>query len=267
MSLHSLDGAYSSRSLGSVPMDPVRTGIAVIVLTAITTTVVAGLRLEQPWLQPWAVLRAVLQLGALSLVLGGVITDARWTAAFLVVMVVAACTTVHGRLRRTGSPPVLRIVAVLVPSAAVPIGVVFALGALPAEPRYLLALGGIVVGGSMTASTLMGRSLFAAFTTSRGEIEAWLALGATPRRAALDATRQAASTALVPATDQTRTTGLVTLPGAFVGAVFAGASTLEAAQFQIVVLVAVLCSGSLTALLFAWLLGAPATLGEPSGAP
>ncbi|MFF2270294.1 ABC transporter permease [Cellulosimicrobium cellulans] len=245
-------------------MDPIRTTAAVMVVTAITTAVVTGLRLEHPWLQPWAVLRATVQLGVLSLVLGGVITNLAWTSAFLALMVAAACATVHGRLRGTGRSSVLRITAALVPSAAVPVGVVFALGALPTEPRYLLAIGGIVVGGAMTAATLMGRALFSSFVASRGEIEAWLALGATPRRAARDATRAAASMALVPATDQTRTTGLVTLPGAFVGAVFAGSSPLDAAQFQVIVLAGVLCTGALTVMLFTWFFGAPTTLSTPA---
>ena len=42
--------------------------------------------------------------------------------------------------------------------------------------------------------------------------------------------------ALLPAFDQSKSTGLVTLPGAFVGALFGGASPVEAAQFQLVVL-------------------------------
>jgi putative ABC transport system permease protein len=47
--------------------------------------------------------------------------------------------------------------------------------------------------------------------------------------------------------DQTRTTGLVTLPGAFVGALFGGASPLQAARFQLVVLVGLLVAESVAA--------------------
>jgi putative ABC transport system permease protein len=74
--------------------------------------------------------------------------------------------------------------------------------------------------------------------------------------------RDAAAEALVPALDQTRTVGLVTLPGAFVGALLGGASAVGAARFQIVVLVGLLCAESITAVSLAWLLGAPATLPE-----
>jgi putative ABC transport system permease protein len=52
--------------------------------------------------------------------------------------------------------------------------------------------------------------------------------------------RDDASLALVPGLDQTRTVGLVTLPGAFVGMLLGGASPLQAAAVQLVVLVALL---------------------------
>jgi putative ABC transport system permease protein len=39
----------------------------------------------------------------------------------------------------------------------------------------------------------------------------------------------------------------VTLPGAFVGAIFGGVSPLEAGRFQIVVLAAIMAAGTITA--------------------
>ena len=44
----------------------------------------------------------------------------------------------------------------------------------------------------------------------------------------------------MPGLDQTRTVGLVTLPGAFVGMLLGGASPLQAAAVQLLVLVALL---------------------------
>jgi putative ABC transport system permease protein len=44
-----------------------------------------------------------------------------------------------------------------------------------------------------------------------------------------------------------RTTGLVTLPGAFVGALFGGAAPLEAARFQLVVLAGLLAAETVAA--------------------
>jgi putative ABC transport system permease protein len=124
----------------------------------------------------------------------------------------------------------------------------------------VLAVGGIVVGNAMTVCTLMGRSLAAAFVSEREQIEGWLALGATPRAASIRSVRVAASTALIPATDQTRTTGIVTLPGAFVGAIFAGASPLVAAEFQVLVLASILVTGAIAVTLLSLVFGAPAVI-------
>jgi len=52
---------------------------------------------------------------------------------------------------------------------------------------------------------------------------------------------------LVPGQDQTRTVGLVALPGAFVGVLLAGASPVEAGAAQVLVLVALLAVQSIAA--------------------
>ena len=83
---------------------------------------------------------------------------------------------------------------------------------------------------------------------------------ATPRQAVRDIARTAAGEALLPAIDQTRTVGLVTLPGAFVGALFGGASPGNAARFQLVVLVGLLAAEGIAAVTLTWLLGAPSPL-------
>jgi putative ABC transport system permease protein len=233
--------------------------LAIAVLAVFALLIVALLRLEKPWLQPIAIIRAVLQLAILTLILNGVISSVWWVALFLVVMVGAATWVVIRRLDLLlRDAPLIALVITL--ATAVPVIVIFAIGAVDFTPRYVLAVGGIVVGNSMTASTLMGRSLAAGFVSSRDEIEGWLALGATSRRSSQQTARVAASTALIPATDQTRTTGIVTLPGAFVGAIFAGASPLVAAEFQLIVLASILVTSALTVAQFTWLFGAPGVI-------
>jgi putative ABC transport system permease protein len=142
----------------------------------------------------------------------------------------------------------------------VAIGVIVGLPTLSRDVRTLVAVSGIVLGGTMTAATLTGRKLADGLHRRRDEVEAWLSIGATPRQAVRAIARDAIFEALVPALDQTRTVGLVTLPGAFVGALLGGASATNAARFQIVVLIGLLCAESITAGCLAWFLGAPATL-------
>lgn len=58
---------------------------------------------------------------------------------------------------------------------------------------------------------------------------------------------RSAADALLPALDQTRTVGLVTLPGVFVGLLLGGATPLEAGVAQLLVLVALLAAEAMAA--------------------
>ena len=97
--------------------------------------------------------------------------------------------------------------------------IIFLTGAIEFSPRYALAIGGIVIGNAMTIATLAGTRFTEATRDHWDEVEGWLALGATRRRSTLDIARNAVYSSLIPSVDQTKTTGLVTLPGAFVGAI------------------------------------------------
>ncbi|QAY62807.1 ABC transporter permease [Xylanimonas allomyrinae] len=226
----------------------VRAVAGVALLVVITATVLWWARVPRPWAPGKAVLRGTLQLAAISLVLRGVIGDARWVALAMTVMFAVASITVARRLG-LGPSRAVPVVAAMGVGVAVALGTAFGTGAIDATPRYTLALGGIVIGGSMTTATLAGRRLASSLRLRWAEVEAWLALGATRRQATAVIARESVAEALVPAIDQTRTTGLVTLPGAFVGAIFGGASPVEAGRFQIVVLAAILAAGAVTAVL------------------
>ena len=52
--------------------------------------------------------------------------------------------------------------------------------------------------------------------------------------------------ALVPALDQTRTVGLVTLPGAFVGVLLGGGTPIQAGATQVLVLLGLLAAETIT---------------------
>lgn len=238
---------------GTVNLLP--TLIAVGLLVAVTTGLLLARRIPRPWDPLWAIARAILQLALLTFILSGIISDARWVALALTVMFGAAVYTVGRRIAQSRRDIVL-IAGALAAGIAVPMLVVFPTGAVAFSGRYLLALGGIVIGGAMSVATLTGRHFREALVSRRDEVEAWLSLGATTRQSVRDLGTRAVFNALVPTTDQTRTTGLVALPGAFVGSIFGGASVLEAGVFQVIVLTSILAAGIITALLLSSGLGA-----------
>jgi putative ABC transport system permease protein len=225
--------------------------LAVALLGAIAVGVLRLARVPAPWEPALALARAVVQLGLLSLVLAGVVSDLRLVALALAVMLVAAVVTAARRARigRRGLP-MLALAMAAGPTLA--LAIVLGSGAVAPSGRYVLAVGGIVLGASLTVAVLTNRLLRAGIEDHWDEIEGWLALGATPRAALAPYARAAVRTAVLPAIDQTRTTGIVVMPGAFIGAVFAGASPLEAGRFQLVVLAGILTSGVLCASLLAF---------------
>jgi putative ABC transport system permease protein len=187
-----------------------------------------------------AALRAVGQLAAVSLVIGYVLRSMALTVAFLLLMVlVGAGTSAHritGSLRLRSWWTVLPILAGLVPA----MGAIVLSTVMPLEPVAILPTAGILIGGAMTATSIAGRRTTEELTTQRGAYEAALSLGMPRRDGVSLVARDAAGLALVPGLDQTRTVGLVTLPGAFVGVLLAGASPLQAGAVQLLVLVALL---------------------------
>lgn len=182
--------------------------------------------------------RAALQLAVVSLLIGAIVGDGLASAAFVAVMVVVAARTAGRRMTddRSGWWAAL-------PIGMAPLPVVGALvlaGVVPPDGISVIPTAGILIGGTMTATALAGRRALDELQTRRGEVEAALSLGLLPRDAALEIARPAAAQSLVPVMDQTRTVGLVTLPGAFVGMLLGGATPLEAGAVQLLVLILLL---------------------------
>ncbi|MFC0534149.1 ABC transporter permease [Phytohabitans kaempferiae] len=185
-----------------------------------------------------ASLRAVVQLAAVSAVIVVVLRSWGLTTAFIAVMLSIAAMT---SARRIGQGRQALLTGAAIAAGALPVvGLLLASGVVPRTPIAVVPIAGILIGGAMTATSLAGRRAMDTLRTRFGEVEAAMALGFLDRDAALLVCRPTVADALVPALDQTRTVGLVTLPGAFVGVLLGGASPVEAGAAQLLVLVGLL---------------------------
>jgi putative ABC transport system permease protein len=173
--------------------------------------------------------------------------------AFVAAMVVTAALTSGGRLRAVPGARLRSAAAIALP-ALVAVGILLATGAFAATPRAAIPTAGILIGGAMTATTITGRRFLEALEDGEQEIEARLSLGDAAVDALRPVVRRAVTTGLVPVIDQTRSVGLVTLPGTFVGLVLGGASPAAAARIQLVVLLSLIAVELLSAVLVAHLL-------------
>ena len=192
-----------------------------------------------------------MQLAVVSAVLVAVVGSLLLSGLFVLLMLTVAAATAAGRVtgRPVRAPGLLRRGAAagsaVLSGAAPVVTLVLGSGAVPLRGAAVIPVAGIVIGGAMTATSLAGRRLHDELALRRGKVDAALALGFLPREAVLEIARPVAATALVPALDQTRTVGLVTLPGAFVGVLLGGGSAAEAGAAQLLVLVGLLAAQAL----------------------
>jgi putative ABC transport system permease protein len=216
---------------------------ALLVLVAIAVAVVAAAGLGVARDVATAAARAALQLAAVSAVIVVVVRQLALAAAFVLLMFLVATFTSARRItgHRSGFAAGLPIAAGVLPV----LGVTVACRAVPLTGIALVPVSGILIGGAMTATSLAGRRALDELTARRGEYEAALALGLLDRDAALELTRPSARQALVPPLDQTRTVGLVTLPGAFVGVLIGSGDPVQAGAAQLLVLVGLLAVESI----------------------
>ncbi|WP_377271762.1 ABC transporter permease [Peterkaempfera sp. SMS 1(5)a] len=228
-------------------------GVATAVLLAAATAAAGWGRLGYGRAVLRAGLRALLQLAAVSAVIAWVVRSLPLSLLFVLLMFAVAVRTAGRRMTAGPEWPwaALPIAAGVVPSLVL----LVVSGLLPLKGITLIPVAGILIGGALTATSLSGRRALDELAQRRGEVEAALSLGFPDRDARLEICRTAAATSLVPALDQTRTVGLVTLPGAFVGLLLGGASPVVAGAVQLFVLVALLAVESVAVLVVLELVG------------
>jgi putative ABC transport system permease protein len=235
-----------------------RTALAGALLLGVFLAVTGAARVRVRRDTVVAVLRAAVQLVAVAVVIAWVFRHPGAAAAYLVVMVAVAGWTATRRVglgTATAAPLTLAVLA----GAATAVLPVVASGALAPGTPTLVPFAAQMIGGAMSATAVTGLRLRDDLRTGWDVVEGWLALGATGRQAVAEHARVAVGRALVPGIDQTRSAGLVTLPGAFVGLLLGGAGPAQAAQVQLLVLVGLLAAqavaGVLTTTLLAGRLG------------
>lgn len=182
--------------------------------------------------------RAAVQLVLVSVVITWAVKSVPGLLTFLVVMFAVAVRTAGRRI--TGNHTWCLTAAPIAGSVMPVVVALLATGLVPLKGVALIPVTGILIGGALTVTVLAGRRALDELSQRRGEVEAAMALGFTDRDARLEIARSAASEALLPGLDQTRTVGLVTLPGAFVGMLLGGASPVLAGAVQLFVLIALM---------------------------
>lgn len=196
-----------------------------------------------------AALRAFVQLTAIGFVINAIFKSDNLVFVFLLVgvMVVVGAFTARNRARAVPGAFWPLLIALALAGTAT-LGLIVALGVFEPKPRFLVPVGGMIIGNAMTAAAVALNRLGDEMRAQAREIEATLALGATATEAARPLIRRSLRSGLIPLIDQTKTTGLVAFPGVLVGSLLAGADAQDAVRLQLVLLYALLGAVSIAAL-------------------
>jgi putative ABC transport system permease protein len=234
----------------TAPIDVSLTDVlATLALVAVAVAVSRWQRTELEGDIAVAVARSFVQLTAIGYVIKLIFEQDNigFVVLLIAVMVVFGALTARNRARRVPGAFVPLLGALALAGASTLLLVV-ALGVFEPKPRFLVPVGGMVVGNSMTAAAVALNRLGDEVRSSARQIEATLALGATSTQAMLPIIRRSLRSGTIPLIDSTKTTGLIFFPGTMVGMLLAGADPIDAVRLQLILLYTLLGSVSLAAL-------------------
>jgi putative ABC transport system permease protein len=219
--------------------------LLIFVAVAVGVSRAAGLGVARE--QVVAALRAVVQLAVVSTVIGAVLGSLGLSFGFVALMFLVASFSASRRLLVPVRHQVAWVGLAVACGAGPVVGLCLGSGVIPMNGAGVIPIAGIVIGNAMTAVAASGRRAFDELRAQRGQYEAALALGLQEPEAVRLVVQPTAREALLPTLDQTRTVGLVTLPGAFIGVLLGGGTAVEAGAAQLLVLIGLLAAQALSA--------------------
>ena len=192
--------------------------------------------------------RAAVQLIAVGYVLHLVFElNTLWAQLLvLLVMTVIASWTARGRAKEVRRVFRLAFIGITA-GTIVSIGVLLATGVIEPVPRFLIPLGGMVIGNTMTATALVLERFHSELVSNRKKVEFALSMGFPSVEASRDYLRKAVRAAMTPIMNTLKIVGIIQLPGAMTGMLMAGATPIEAARYQLIVMYMIASAVSVSA--------------------
>ena len=120
-------------------------------------------------------------------------------------------------------------------------------------PQYLIPLLGMLLGNTMSGMAIALDNLTREAWQQRGVIEAQLMLGENWDRAIREIRRDALRSGLIPMINAMAAAGVVSLPGMMTGQILSGSPPLEAAKYQIMILLLIAVGTGLGAIVAVWI--------------
>ncbi len=185
--------------------------------------------------------RTFIQLMIIGYVLKYIFSFKKWYFVLLMIAVMAVVAGYNAvnrqKTRIKGLFPLVTLSIFLGAGIAMTTLIVLILRVRPwYEPQYLIPISGMMLGNAMNAAALAIDRLIGETRSRRSEIEAALALGASPLKAINPLLRDTASAAMMPTINAMMVVGIVQLPGMMTGQIIGGVAPEQSVRYQIIIM-------------------------------
>ncbi|WP_285396131.1 iron export ABC transporter permease subunit FetB [Lysinibacillus sp. fls2-241-R2A-57] len=201
-----------------------------------------------------ATLRSIIQLLAVGYILKFVFEAQSYLYIFLMVALMILVATLNARKKGAGIKGITwKIALTLIVIEVVTQGVLLGFNIVPATAQYIIPISGMMIGNAMVLSILFLNRFTAEITSHHNEIELILSLGGTPKQAIHRQLINAVKASMIPTIESQKTIGLVQLPGMMSGQIIGGADPIQAVQFQLLIIFALLTTATLSSIMIGFL--------------
>lgn len=197
-----------------------------------------------------ATVRSIVQLLAVGYVLKFVFNSNSIIYMLLMILLMIFTATLNARKKGKAITGITwKIAVTLIVVEVVTQGILLGFQIIPATAQYIIPISGMLIGNSMVLSILFLNRFTAEIKTHRDETELILSLGGTPKQAIHTQLTTAIKASMIPTIESQKTIGLVQLPGMMSGQIIGGADPLQAVQFQILIIFALLTTAAISSIL------------------
>lgn len=201
-----------------------------------------------------ATLRSIIQLLAVGYILKFVFDANSYSYIFLIVALMIIVATLNARKKGAGIKGITwKIALTLVMIEIITQGVLLGFHIVPATAQYIIPISGMLIGNSMVLSILFLNRFTAEIINHKDQMELILSLGGTPKQAIHRQLIHAIKASMIPTIESQKTIGLVQLPGMMSGQIIGGADPLQAVQFQLLIIFALLTTATLSSVMIGFL--------------
>lgn len=201
-----------------------------------------------------ATVRSIIQLLAVGYVLKFVFESQSIVYIFIMIALMIVAATLNARKKGKSIKGITwKIALTLIIVEAVTQGILLGFGTIPAKAQYIIPISGMLIGNSMVLSILFLNRFTAEVEAGKNQIELILSLGGTPKQAIHSQLINAIKASMIPTIESQKTIGLVQLPGMMSGQIIGGADPIQAVQFQLLIIFALLTTAALSSILVGFL--------------